>query len=175
MILSGERGGSRRSCRSRSSATFSKEGFDQVLRPRFCLPLINLAFFLLVAVQFVGAHGGKTGDYDVSRFNGDTISEPGDTGLVFFNRWQFSAKESLITKVFLILNIVSILGAKFILQAVAQINEQFQTPFPFGLSYASYSLMVGLAFSMLQWYGAGLAFEIVKTRYFTRKDPLGKA
>ncbi len=112
---------------------------------------------------------------DVSRFNGDTISEPGDTGLVFFNRWQFSAKESLITKVFLILNIVSILGAKFILQAVAQINEQFQTPFPFGLSYASYSLMVGLAFSMLQWYGAGLAFEIVKIRYFTRKDPLGKA
>jgi len=128
------------------------------------LPLINLAVFALVAVAFISAHGGWTGDAPCGPA-GDTVSEPADKGLVFFNRWNFTPdEESPLTRGFLMINVAPFGVAKVILIVTEALSDEFQTTYPLGLSYASYSLMLGVPLSLLQWFGIGMFLDRFRRR-----------
>lgn len=132
---------------------------------RLLLPAVNIALFAVVAVAFIMAHGGLHGDAGLSGAGTDTVSTPSDKGLVVFNRWEFAGhQESLLTQAFLAVNVGAFLGARIILAALGAATKEFRTPYPFGLSYASYTLLLGLALSVLQWFGIGLGLEIIRRR-----------
>jgi hypothetical protein len=137
---------------------------------RLVLPSVNLALFLLVAVVFVGEHGGLAGDASPSGPGTDTVSAPADKGLVIFNRWQFDGeRESLLTRAFLILNIAGFAGARIILATIGAMMGEFRSTYPFGLSYASYTLALALPLSLLIWYVIGRGLDFVRQRFATPK------
>lgn len=135
------------------------------MRPlRFTLPAINLAFFVLVALLFVNAHGVR-GDVDLVGPGNDTVSSPADKGLLFFNRWKFEGdQESLLTHVFLTVNAPGFGLAKLVLAALNVFTGEFRGTYPFGLSYASYTLMLAIPLSLLQWFAIGLGLDLVRRR-----------
>jgi hypothetical protein len=136
---------------------------------RLLLPAVDIVFFALVAVGFIGAHGGLHGDVGISGPGTDTVSGPIDKGLVMFNRWQFSGdQESLLTRAFLTVNVAGFGVARLFLAGVGTVTEEFRTTYPLGLSYASYSLILGMPLSLLQWFGIGLGLDFVRRR---RDDP----
>ena len=130
---------------------------------RLVLPVTNIALFVLVAVAFVGAHGGLVGDVSISGPGTDTVSGPADKGLVIFNRWQFHGdRESLLTRAFLTINVAAFGVARVIMAVIGGLTEEFRTTYPLGLSYASYTLMLGLPLSLLQWFAIGHGLDVVR-------------
>jgi len=133
-------------------------------RARLLLPAANLVFFAIVSIAYVHQHGGVNGDYDLSMFGGDTVDDWGDAGMVFFNRWQMTSDESVLTDSFLILNLPAFMISSRLISTIGLIIDEFQSAFPFGVSYYSYLLTLALPFSLLQWFGTGLLFEFVRKR-----------
>jgi hypothetical protein len=85
--------------------------------------------------------------------------------LVVFNRWAFSGdQESLLTRAFLTVNVAAFGVARMILAAIGTVAEEFRSTYPLGLSYASYTLMLGLPLSLVQWFGIGYYFDVVRGR-----------
>lgn len=129
---------------------------------RLVLPAINTALFALVAVAFVWAHGGLVGDVGIPGPGTDTVSGPADKGLVIFNRWQFHGdRESLLTRAFLTLNVAAFGVARIVMGAIGALTDEFRTTYPLGLSYPSYTLMLGIPLSLLQWFVIGFGLEWV--------------
>lgn len=132
---------------------------------RLVLPAVNLALFVIVAIVFVGAHGGIRGDVGLSGPGSDTVSGPVDKGLVFFNRWQFHGEqESLLTRAFVAVNAAAFAVAKVILTALGTLTDEFRTTYPHGLSFASYTLTLAIPLSLLQWFVVGVGLEFVRGR-----------
>lgn len=136
------------------------------MKLRYLLPVLNTLFFLIVLVTFVKSHGGLEGDYRRDGvFTTDAPTEPGDRGLLFFNRWQFSGNsENGLTRSFLFANVVGFGLAKVVLWVLRSSFEEFRTMYPLGLSYASYSLLLALPLSLLQWYGLGMILDRFRWR-----------
>jgi hypothetical protein len=127
---------------------------------RILLPAINLLIFVLVSASFVFAHGGLKGDAVWVVGGTDTVAEPADKGLVLFNRWNFSGnREPIFTRAFLYINSVAFLLARSILSLLALFSEQFQTNQPLGLSYGTYTLLLAVPLSLLQWFGIGFVLD----------------
>ena len=127
---------------------------------KILFPGINLFVFFFVSILFVVAHGGAKGDAIWIVGGTDTVSEPADKGLVFFNRWNFDGNgESAVTKTFLIVNLVPFFVAKLTLGFASSFWEQFQSPQPFGISYGTYTLLLAIPLSLLQWFGIGLIVD----------------
>src|SRR5262245_11668133 len=129
------------------------------------LPMTNILVFGLIGVAFVQAHGGWSGDVVPGTVGNDVISQPADMGLAFFNRWNFSEHESAATRGFMLANIVAFGVARLILDLVRAFWSEFRGNYPFGLSYASYSLMLAFPLSLLQWYGVGLLVDRLRKRF----------
>jgi hypothetical protein len=129
------------------------------------LPTINVMLFLLVATAFVLSHGGWVGDAEWTPGRSDTVSRPADKGLVVFNKWNFDGdQESLLTRGFLSINIAAFGAARLLLSILGTIWEQFQTSQPLGLSYASYTLILAIPFSLAQWVVIGLLLDWLRRR-----------
>lgn len=121
--------------------------------------------FLLVATAFVFSHGGWVGDAEWTAGRSDTVSRPADKGLVVFNKWNFYGdQESLLTRGFLSINIAAFVAARLLLSMLGAVWEQFQTSQPLGLSYASYSLILAIPFSLAQWVGIGMLLDRLRRR-----------
>jgi hypothetical protein len=132
---------------------------------RYLLPILNTLFLAVVAGVFVQSHGGVKGDYTYLGSVTDAPTEPGDYGRSFFNRWQFYGdRESALTQSFLFANIPGFGATKAALWILRNTFEEFRTSYPFGLSYASYSLLIGFPFSLLQWFGIGALLDWVRRR-----------
>ena len=135
------------------------------MKLRHLLPILNTLFLAAVAGVFVQSHGGVKGDYTYLGSVTDAPTEPGDYGRVFFNRWQFYGdRETALTQSFLFANIPGFGAAKAALWILRNTFEEFQTSYPFGLSYASYSLLLGFPFSLLQWFGIGALIDWLRSR-----------
>jgi hypothetical protein len=132
---------------------------------RMILPTLNLALFVIVALAFIGDHGGLPGDVTLPGPGSDTVSGPSDKGLVFFNRWQFHGdRESLLTRAFLTANVVGFGVARAILATIGTVTDEFRATHPIGLSYASYTVMLGIPLSLLQWFAIGFGLDILRGR-----------
>ena len=139
------------------------------MKLRRLLPILNTLFFAIVLVGFVQGHGGLKGDYTQAVGVTDAPTAPGDRGLLFFNRWQFSGNdETVLTKSFLLANIGGFGAAKAVLWALRNFFGEFRTMYPLGLSYASYSLLLGLPLSLLQWFGIGMLLDRFRWHPSTR-------
>lgn len=128
---------------------------------RLCwlLPLTNLIFFTAVAIAFAAQHGGWRGNVPVEHGIPDTVT--GDDGLVLYNRWSLIAdREPLFTKAFIIANAPSFGVAKLLIGVLTLFIGEFQSAYPFGLSYPSYTVTLGLLLSSMQWFGIGLALDL---------------
>ncbi len=135
------------------------------MKLRHLLPILNTVTLAVVAGVFVQSHGGVKGDYTYLGSVTDAPTEPGDYGRVFFNRWQFYGdRETALTKSFLFANIPGFGAAKAALWILRNTFEEFRTSYPFGLSYASYSLLLGFPFSLLQWLGIGSLLDWLRRR-----------
>ena len=135
------------------------------MKLRHLLPILNTVTLAVVAGVFVQSHGGVKGDYTYLGSVTDAPTEPGDYGRVFFNRWQFYGdRETALTKSFLFANIPGFGAAKAALWILRNTFEEFRTSYPFGLSYASYSLLLGFPFSLLQWFGIGSLLDWLRRR-----------
>ncbi len=130
-------------------------------RFRILLPLANAVLFLVVAAAYIATHGGWKGDAEP--YVAYAVGGPADLGLVFFNRWTFSDAASPLTY-FMSLNLPSFVVAMLVLRILGAVSQQFQGPQPFGLSYGSYSLILALALSVLQWFGVGVILDRVRER-----------
>lgn len=131
---------------------------------RLCrlLPLTNMAFFAAVAIAFVAQHGGWRGEVPFDLENGVQDVVTGDDGLVVYNRWKLVAdRESTFTKAFIIANAPAFGAARLLTGALESFVGEFQSSYPFGLSYPSYTITLGLLLSSVQWFGIGLGLHFV--------------
>ena len=64
----------------------------------------------------------------------------------------------------MLLNMPALGGAKLAMEVLGLGVQEFQAAYPFGLSYASYTLIISLLFSSLQWFGVGMLFGLAQKR-----------
>lgn len=134
-------------------------------RPSRLLPLVNLVFLVAVAIAFAAEHGGWRGD--ASQDNGLSDVVTGDDGLVAFNKWRFVAdRETVFTKAFIIVNAPAFGVAKLLIGSLKSFIGEFESPFPFGISYASYTIALGFLLSLVQWFGIGALWERLQERFW---------
>ena len=135
------------------------------MKLRYLLPIVNALYFTIVLVGFAQGHGGREGDYTPSAGVTDAPTEPGDRGLLFFNRWQFfGEREAPLTKSFMYVNVGAFGAAKAVLWVLRSFFEEFRTMYPLGVSYGSYSIMFAVLFSPLQWFGIGWVLDLIWKR-----------
>jgi hypothetical protein len=114
-------------------------------------------FFLVAAFAFIGSHGGLKGDFDRSLLEADPHSLNVYAGRVYFNRWIGSSeRDPWIYKQFLRLNIPADLVAHAAYKIVQIMVPEFREPFPFGISYVSYTRGLMLLVAPVQWLLVGL-------------------
>ena len=119
-----------------------------------------MVFFAAVAIAFVAQHGGWRGDVPFEDGIPDVVT--GDDGLVVYNRWRLLAdRESAFTKAFIIANAPAFRVAKLLIVAIESFIGEFQSPSPFGFSYPSYTITLGLLLSSVWWFGIGLGLDFV--------------
>lgn len=127
------------------------------------LPAINVLFLVVVSVMFIVAHHGWSGDAEWHGSLNDTVASPSDKGLVFFNRWNFNgSEESTLTKTFLFINIPAFVLARLTLRLLETFWEEFGTSQPLGLSYGSYTLILSIPLSIVQWWVIGRFIERIR-------------
>ncbi len=134
------------------------------MRLRKLFVVAHSGLFLAALFVFLADHGGVRGDYEFVAGN-DVITSPADVGQVFFNRWQFiQREESWIVQTFLYLNVPSFASARFMVSSLGLLVDELTRTFPYGLSFSSYIVSLGLPFTFLQWYLIGHLAERLVTR-----------
>lgn len=134
------------------------------VRSRVLLPSINGVLLLFVAIVFICAHGGWKGDLS-SVWSNDVVSEPEMTGAVLYNRWRLAPdKEPIVVRAFLSGNVVAFMSAKLALEVAGRMSAQFHTSYPYGVSYASYGMTMGIGLSFVQWFVIGILVEFFLRR-----------
>ena len=116
---------------------------------------------LIAIITFLSAHGGAGGDFDRELINtDDPHSKNPHAPTLIFNRWQMRQfnSEPMIYQFFILLLTPANLAARLIYKALKVLPE-FDDPFPFGLSYPTYIMLLLLAFGGVQWYLIGLLFD----------------
>ena len=127
--------------------------------------LIYLIWACIALGSFVAAHGGLAGDFDRQLID---ISDPHSKNVhaasLAFNRWQIHfASEPLAYKVFVTTHAPADVVGRLAFKAL-QVFPAFQDPFPFGLSFPSYSILLMLLFGAVQWYFIGVLADSLWTR-----------
>ena len=97
-------------------------------------------------------------------------SEADNTDNILFNRWRLITihQESLPVRGFIWINVPAFMCSNLILESVAIVSDEFYTPRPYGITYITYSLFMGLGFSFIQWYFLGVLIEAIKRKYWKR-------
>ena len=134
-------------------------------RPSRLLPLVNLAFFVAVAMAFVAGHGGWSGDAPQEKGLSDVVT--GEDGFIAFNKWRLVPdKETIFTKAFIAVNAPAFACARLTTGSLKPFIGELENPFPFGLSNVSYTIAFGLLFSIVQWFGIGAVWEKLHGRFW---------
>lgn len=113
----------------------------------------------------MAGHGGWRGDAPAEEGLPDVVTA--DDGIVVFNKWRLLAdKEAGFTKTFILLNSPAFAAAQLCMRVLSSIWGQFEAPFPFGLSYGSYTITIGFFLSLIQWFGIGTLCDTLQKRFW---------
>ncbi len=134
-------------------------------KPRICI-LIYLLWACIAFGSFVAAHGGLAGDFDRQLINtSDPHSKNVHAASVAFNRWQIHfASEPMAYKIFVAAHAPADVAGRLIFK-ILQLVPAFQDPFPLGLSFPSYSILLMLLLGGGQWYLIGLLADSLWTHF----------
>lgn len=137
-------------------------------RPSRLLPFLNFAFALALGIVFVAEHGGWQGDAPHDQGLSDVVT--GDDGLIVFNRWRLVASsETAFTKSFILVNAPAFGVARLSIGFLKYFMREFENPFPFGLSYASYTVALGFFLSLAQWLAIGALWERLQDKFWRNR------
>jgi hypothetical protein len=120
---------------------------------------MSYLFALTVAAfAFVAAHGGLAGD---------ASSNPGEYDTdVIFNRWalhRFEA-EPFLYRSFVNLNAPAWVVSRQLYRLLEISMPEFDSGFPYGLSWRTYELFLFVACGFAQWYGVGFLIDRWKAK-----------
>lgn len=134
-------------------------------KPQICI-LIYVVWACIALGSFVAAHGGFAGDFDRQLINtSDPHSKNVHAASLAFNRWQIHfASEPVAYRVFVAAHAPADVVGRLVFKAL-QVAPAFQDPFPLGLSFPSYSILLMLVFGVAQWYLIGLLADSLWTRF----------
>lgn len=137
-------------------------------KPRICI-LIYFVWSCIALRSFVNAHGGLAGDFDRQLINtNDPHGKNVHAASLAFNRWQIHfASEPIAYKVFVVAHTPAYVTGRLIFK-ILQVVPAFQDPFPFGLSFPSYSILLMLLLGVVQWYLIGLWADSLWRRFRRR-------
>jgi hypothetical protein len=122
-----------------------------------------MVFFAVVSTAFIAEHGGWSGDIPLEEGIPDVVTR--DDGIVLFNRWRLVIdREPLFTKAFIVANAPAFGTARLLFGVLESFFEKFQSRNPFGLSFPSYAITLGVLLSSIQWFGIGHGLEFVLRR-----------
>jgi len=134
------------------------------MRYRRMLPLINGALLVLVAAVFLSSHGGLKGDSNLPWLD-DSVSEPENIGPILFNHWRIDThRESVLVRGFVWINVAAFYLSDLIIEPMTRISRQFRTMYPYGISFATYNVLLGLSLSFLQWYLVGILIDKMRKK-----------
>lgn len=123
------------------------------------LPTVYLGLMIVAAALYVSRHGGLAGDYVVKEGIAGTLADTGDladAGHVLFNRWRLpDESDSRVGKVILYLGFPAFLLAALATSFVGWFSVEMNQAFPFGLSFVSYRIVIGIPLALIQWYCIG--------------------
>ncbi len=138
-----------------------------MIRIRVAFLLANAMLLAFATAAYLSDHGGFDGDYEFldPGYYDVLTSKPGP-GDALFSRWTFKAgEESRVVRLFLFVNLPAFVCSRLAFE-IGQLGFcEMRGISPFGLSYATYIISLGLILSFLQWYLIGTLVENSIKRY----------
>lgn len=112
--------------------------------------------------SFLSVHGGLAGDFDRQLIStSDPHAKNVYAASLLFNRWRIHfPSEPFIFRAFVIANAPADIFARLTFKGI-QVISIFQDPFPWGLSFPSYPMILMLLFGGVQWYLIGRLADIL--------------